>query len=244
VATAAAGRDPGARRVAGPRPGVPPSADTHHRGDTRQPGRAGQGDGGQPGAGRDPVRRRAAVCRNHRGQQTRVKVSKIVGLADDLALALAAKTIRIQAPIPKKGLVGIEVPNQQIALVALRDIIESEAWEACESPLRLGLGQDVSGSRFAADLTAMPHLLIAGTTGSGKSVCINAILAALAAAATAGRAEDAHGRSQAGRTDALQRPPASAGQPVVVDMERVVGALQWVLREMDGRYRRLPGRRP
>ncbi len=177
---------------------------------------------------------------NHRGQQTRVKVSKIVGLADDLALALAAKTIRIQAPIPKKGLVGIEVPNQEIALVALRDIIESEAWEACESPLRLGLGQDVSGQPLVADLTAMPHLLIAGTTGSGKSVCINAILAALLLQRTPDELKLLMVDPKRVELTPYNGIPHLL-VPVVVDVERVVGALQWVLREMDGRYRRFAG---
>jgi len=174
---------------------------------------------------------------NHKGRETRVKVSKIASLADDLALALSAKTIRIEAPVPRKGLMGIEVPNQEVALVALREVIESEAWEANPPPLRLALGQDVSGAPFVTDLRAMPHLLIAGTTGSGKSVCINAILAALLLQNTP---DDLRllmvdpKRVELTFYDGIPHLLA----PVVVDMERVVGALQWVLREMDGRYRK------
>jgi S-DNA-T family DNA segregation ATPase FtsK/SpoIIIE len=174
---------------------------------------------------------------NNRGQEMRVKVSRITGLADDLALALSAKNIRIQTPIPKKGLIGIEVPNQQVSLVAVRDIIESEAWKKADSPLRLALGQTVDGQPYVADLTAMPHMLIAGTTGSGKSVCINAVLAALLLHSTPDDLKllmvDPK-RVELTQYDGIPHLLA----PVVVEMERVVGALKWVLREMDGRYRR------
>ncbi len=174
---------------------------------------------------------------NSRGKQTRVKVSKIASLADDLALALAAKTIRIQTPIPKKGLVGIEVPNQEISLVALRDIIESEAWERVDSRLRLALGQDVAGQPFVADLRAMPHLLIAGATGSGKSVCINAILAALLLQNTPDDLKLLLVDPKRVELTPFNGIPHLLA-PVVVDMERVTGTLSWALREMDGRYRR------
>ncbi|MCS7011448.1 MAG: DNA translocase FtsK 4TM domain-containing protein, partial [Anaerolineales bacterium] len=106
----------------------------------------------------------------------RVRVSKIASLSDDLALALAAPRIRIQAPVPGRGYVGIEVPNEELTLVALREVIESEAFSRLRSPLRFALGKDVAGVPKAANLESMPHLLIAGTTGSGKSVCVNAIL--------------------------------------------------------------------
>ncbi|MDW7992401.1 MAG: DNA translocase FtsK 4TM domain-containing protein [Anaerolineae bacterium] len=174
---------------------------------------------------------------NSRGKETRVKVSKIVALADDLALALSAKTVRIQAPVPNKGLVGIEVPNEEVALVALRDIMESEAWEKVKSPLRLALGQDVSGAPYVADLRAMPHLLIAGTTGSGKSVCINAILTALLMQNTPDDLKLLLVDPKRVELTPFNGIPHLL-VPVVVDMERVVGALQWVLREMDSRYRR------
>lgn len=105
-----------------------------------------------------------------------VKVSKIISLSDDLALNLAAPLVRIEAPIPGKAALGIEVPNKIIALVYLREVLEDEAFLGNPSPLTLGLGKDITGVPVMADLTKMPHLLIAGATGSGKSVCLNTIL--------------------------------------------------------------------
>ncbi|WP_201346513.1 DNA translocase FtsK, partial [Lactobacillus nasalidis] len=108
-----------------------------------------------------------------------VKVSRIVNLADDLALALAAKDIRIEAPIPGKPYIGIEVPNQKAASVAFKDVMEHQDQQAREHPLMVPLGKDVSGQIISADLTKMPHLLVAGSTGSGKSVAINTILTSI-----------------------------------------------------------------
>lgn len=105
-----------------------------------------------------------------------VKVSKIISLSDDLALNLAAPLVRIEAPIPGKAALGIEVPNKIIALVYLREVLEDETFLGNSSPLTLGLGKDITGVPVVADLTKMPHLLIAGATGSGKSVCLNTIL--------------------------------------------------------------------
>ena len=104
-----------------------------------------------------------------RAGRTKVRVNKIASLADDLALALAAPRIRIQAPVPGHSYVGIEVPNEEMSLVALRDVVESEIFARGKSPLRFALGKDVAGHPKAANLDAMPHLLIAGTTGSGGS---------------------------------------------------------------------------
>jgi len=115
----------------------------------------------------------------NRSSRTRVRVSKIVSLSDDLALSLAAPSIRIQAPVPGKGYVGIEVPNTQLTLVSLRELLESEAFKRIKGPLRFALGKDVAGKPICADLTSMPHLLVAGTTNSGKSVLVNAILTSL-----------------------------------------------------------------
>ena len=103
------------------------------------------------------------------GKRTKVKVNKISKLADDLALALAAASIRIEAPVPGKGVVGIEVPNTESSQVALRDLMDSKEFQKLNTPLALCLGQDVSGRAVCTDLATMPHLLIAGTTGSGKS---------------------------------------------------------------------------
>lgn len=105
-----------------------------------------------------------------------VKVSKIVNLTDDLALALAAKDIRMEAPIPGKSAIGIEVPNQEVSLVTLREVLESALMKGNENPLAIGLGRDISGEAVIAELNKMPHLLVAGATGSGKSVCINGII--------------------------------------------------------------------
>src|SRR6185436_26121 len=110
------------------------------------------------------------------GVRTKVRVNKIASLADDLALALAAPRIRIQAPVPGHSYVGIEVPNDEMTLVALRDLLESEVFQRNTNPLRFVLGKDVTGHPINTTLETMPHLLIAGTTGSGKSVCVNAIL--------------------------------------------------------------------
>jgi DNA segregation ATPase FtsK/SpoIIIE, S-DNA-T family len=108
-----------------------------------------------------------------------VKVSKIVSLSDDLALALAAKDIRIEAPIPGKSAIGIEVPNSEVAMVSLREVLEAKQNEKPESKLLIGLGRDITGEAVLAELNKMPHLLVAGATGSGKSVCINGIITSI-----------------------------------------------------------------
>ena len=108
-----------------------------------------------------------------------VKVSRILSLQDDLAMALRATSIRIQAPVPGKDVVGIEVPNEQIQTIYLREILESEVFKTAKSPLTIALGKDIVGNAFITDLKKLPHLLIAGTTGSGKSVGINAMLLSL-----------------------------------------------------------------
>jgi len=173
-----------------------------------------------------------------RSGQMRVRVSKISSLADDLALTLSAKRIRIQAPVPGKSYVGIEVPNESISLVALRDILESEAFQRLKSPLRFALGQDVAGNPAAADLAAMPHLLIAGATGSGKSVSVNAIICALLLNNTPDELRLLMVDPKRVELTGYNGIPHLLA-PVVVNLERVVGALQWVAREMDQRYHRL-----
>src|SRR5512143_539701 len=173
------------------------------------------------------------------GKITKVKVSKITALADDLALALAAKTIRIEAPVPGKNIVGIEVPNHEIATVALRDVIESEAFQKVKhkGALPIALGQDVSGQAIATDLSTMPHLLIAGTTGSGKSVCVNAIISCLMSFFTPNELRLLMVDPKRVELTTYNGVPHLLA-PVIVDLERVVGVLQWVTREMDERYRK------
>jgi S-DNA-T family DNA segregation ATPase FtsK/SpoIIIE len=172
-------------------------------------------------------------------KQTKVKVSRITAVANDLALALAAKTIRIEAPVPGRSIVGIEVPNAEIALVSLRDVMESESFAKIggKSKLAIALGQNVSGQSVSADLAAMPHLLVAGTTGSGKSVCINAVIACLLARNTPDDLRLLMVDPKRVELTTYNGIPHLMA-PVVVDLERVVGTLQWVTREMDARYRK------
>ncbi len=175
-----------------------------------------------------------------RGGRTRVKVSAIAALEKDIALALAAKTIRVEAPVPGKGFVGIEVPNAKAALVSLRDVMSSDAHQKMQqkSPLAIGLGQAVDGAPISADLTAMPHLLIAGTTGSGKSVCVNAIISCLLLQNTPTELQMIMVDPKRVELTGYNGIPHLISN-VVVDLERIVGVLKWVQREMDERYRKL-----
>ena len=174
--------------------------------------------------------------RDGRVSRSKVKVSKIGALAKDLSLALAAESVRIQAPVPGRSMIGVEVPNDEASLVPLRRIMESDDFENRASGLAIALGQDVSGSPVVADLAKMPHLLIAGATGSGKSVCLNSIVTCLLLRNTP---ED---------LSLLMIDPKMVElvnfngiphllSPVLVEVERVVGTLRWVLREMDRRYK-------
>jgi len=171
------------------------------------------------------------------GHERKVKVSRITSRADDLALALEAKTVRVEAPIPGKQLIGIEVPNPEFSMVGMRDVIESEAFAEIDSPLKLCLGQDVSGHPIVANLARMPHLLIAGATGSGKSVCLNAIIAALLLQNTPDRLRFLMVDPKRVELTGYSGIPHLLAD-VVVDMERVTKVLNWVMAEMDGRYRR------
>lgn len=170
-----------------------------------------------------------------RGGRTRVRVSKIVSLSDDLALALAAPRIRIQAPVPGHSYLGIEVPNEEMTVVALRDLVESEPFRRARKSLSFALGQDVSGHPIGAELTNMPHLLIAGTTGSGKSVCVNAILSCLLLYNTPDDVRLVLVDPKRVELTGYNGVPHLLS-PVVVEMEKVIGALQWMTREMDRRY--------
>jgi DNA segregation ATPase FtsK/SpoIIIE, S-DNA-T family len=169
------------------------------------------------------------------GIRTKVRVNKIASLSDDLALALAAPRIRIQAPVPGHSYVGIEVPNEEMAMVALRDILESEVYTRNTKPLNFGLGRDVAGLPIIASLEGMPHMLIAGTTGSGKSVCVNSILTCLLLFNTPDDLRLVLVDPKRVELTGYNGIPHLLG-PVVVEMDRVIGALQWMTREMDKRY--------
>jgi S-DNA-T family DNA segregation ATPase FtsK/SpoIIIE len=170
-----------------------------------------------------------------RGGRMKVRVNKIASLADDLALALAAPRIRIQAPVPGHSYVGIEVPNEEMALVALRDIIESEPFQRNKNPLRFALGKDVTGNPITTSIENMPHLLIAGTTGSGKSVCVNAILTCFLLHNTPDDLRLILVDPKRVELTGYNGIPHLLS-PVVVEIDRVIGALQWMTREMDKRY--------
>lgn len=171
-----------------------------------------------------------------RNGQVRVRVSKIAALADDLALALAAPRIRIQAPVPGREYVGIEVPNIEVSRVMLRDVMESDAYRKLKSPLRFALGKDVSGTPRCYDLAAMPHLLIAGTTGSGKSVLVNAILSSFLINNSPTDLRMILVDPKRVELTGYNGIPHLIS-PVVVDLEKTTSVLNWTAREMDSRYR-------
>jgi S-DNA-T family DNA segregation ATPase FtsK/SpoIIIE len=168
--------------------------------------------------------------------RAKIKVSKIESLVNDLALALAASPIRIEAPVPGRSIVGIEVPNSDVALVSLRSVLESEAFRKIKGPLPISLGQDVAGNAVAADLASMPHLLIAGATGSGKSVCINAIIASLLCTRTPDEVQFLMIDPKMVELVPYNGIPHLRA-PVVIELERVVGVLNWATREMESRYK-------
>jgi len=168
-------------------------------------------------------------------QQRKVRVSQITSLGRDLALALSAERLRVQAPVPGRPYIGIEVPNQKSTIVRLRPLLGTEAFHKIGSPLALALGRNVSGDPVVADLAAMPHLLIAGTTGSGKSVCIAAFTSCLVMNNTP---EDLRLVMIDPKMVELVRfngLPHLYGK-VETDLERILGVLRWVVAEMDRRY--------
>jgi len=170
-----------------------------------------------------------------RSGRMKVRVNKIASLVDDLALALAAPRIRIQAPVPGHSYVGIEVPNEEMTLVALRDIIESEPFQRSKNPLKFALGRDVTGNPISSSIENMPHLLIAGTTGSGKSVCVNSILTCFLLHNTPDDLRLILVDPKRVELTGYNGIPHLLS-PVVVEIDRVIGALQWMTREMDKRY--------
>ncbi|WP_249869730.1 FtsK/SpoIIIE family DNA translocase [Oceanobacillus saliphilus] len=163
-----------------------------------------------------------------------VKVSKIVGLHDDIALALAAKDIRIEAPIPGKSAVGIEVPNQEIAMVSLREVLD-KTWNNKSSKLLYALGRDISGEAVVGELNKMPHLLIAGATGSGKSVCVNGIITSILMRAKPHEVKMMMIDPKKVELNVYNGIPHLLA-PVVTDPKKASRALKKVVSEMERRY--------
>ena len=163
------------------------------------------------------------------------RVSKIANLADDIALNLAADTIRIEAPIPGKQAVGIEVPNKEKEAVHLREVIESSEFENNKSKLSVALGKDVAGKTIIADIGKMPHVLIAGSTGSGKSVCINSIITSIIYNAKPSEVKLVMVDPKVVELSVYNGIPHLL-IPVVTDPKKAAGALAWAVQEMDDRY--------
>jgi S-DNA-T family DNA segregation ATPase FtsK/SpoIIIE len=171
----------------------------------------------------------------------RIKLSRIEGLADDLAMALAARTIRIEAPIPGKDVVGIEIPNHSSEVVGFRELIDDANMLAATGKLTFALGRDVSGAAYAVDLAKMPHLLIAGATGSGKSVCVNALITSLLM-----RARPDEVRLVLVDLKRVELAPYD-GLPhlltnVIVEANDAKAALHWAVNQMEERYKALAAR--
>jgi len=164
-----------------------------------------------------------------------VRVSKIANLADDIALNLAAETIRIEAPIPGKQAVGIEVPNKEKEMVPLRDVIESDEFQHNNSKLSIALGKDVAGNVAIGNIAKMPHVLIAGSTGSGKSVCINTIITSIIYNAKPSEVKLVMVDPKVVELSVYNGIPHLL-IPVVTDPKKAAGALAWAVQEMDNRY--------
>ena len=164
-----------------------------------------------------------------------VKVSKIVGLADDLALNLAASAVRIEAPIPGKAAVGIEIPNAEVSPVYLRDVVESKEYKNYPSNLAFAIGKDISGKTVVGDIGKMPHLLIAGATGSGKSVCINTLITSILYKARPDQVKLLMIDPKVVELGIYNGIPHLL-IPVVTDPRKAAGALNWAVQEMVSRY--------
>ncbi|MFC1608153.1 DNA translocase FtsK 4TM domain-containing protein [Candidatus Latescibacterota bacterium] len=168
-----------------------------------------------------------------------VKVGRVVGLHDDLAMTLRSKGgIRILAPIPGKAAIGIEVPNKTRSIVFIKEIVESEAFVNADSPLVVAIGKSTSGDPVIADLEKMPHLLIAGSTGSGKSVCINSLIASILMKATPDKVRMIMVDPKVVELSIYNSIPHLL-TPVITDPKRASDSLKWAVREMEGRYRKL-----
>ena len=184
------------------------------------------------------VTRGPTVTRYELQPSVGVKVSKILRLADDIALNLAAKSIRIEAPIPGKSAVGIEVPNKVTDTVSLREIIESDAFQEASSKVSFGLGKGIDGEPVIANIAKMPHMLIAGSTGSGKSVCINSIIMSILYKANPSEVKLILVDPKVVELGVYNGIPHLL-IPVVTDPKKAAGALNWAVQEMVNRYKRI-----
>ncbi|MBQ9557883.1 MAG: DNA translocase FtsK [Clostridia bacterium] len=184
------------------------------------------------------VCRGPSVTRYELQPEAGVKVSRITGLSDDLALSLAASSVRIEAPIPNKAAVGIEVPNKTRSTVFLRDLLETKGFADSHSRLTIAMGKGVSGDPIIADLASMPHMLIAGATGSGKSICENCIIMSIIYKASPDEVKFIMIDPKAVELTVYNGLPHLA-IPVVTDPKRAAGALDWAVREMMRRYKLL-----
>ncbi|MBR5938047.1 MAG: DNA translocase FtsK [Clostridiales bacterium] len=181
------------------------------------------------------VTRGPAITRFEVAPAPGIKVSRITNLSDDIALALAAQSIRIEAPIPGKSAVGIEVPNKTVAPVHLGNLLDSPSFKNSASPLTVALGKDIPGSPILCDLAKMPHLLIAGSTGSGKSVCINSILISILCHASPSQVRMIMVDPKVVELAIYNGIPHLLC-PVVTDAKKAANALNWAVREMTDRY--------
>ena len=177
-----------------------------------------------------------AVTRYELQPSPGVKVSKIVNLSDDISLNLAAAGVRIEAPIPGKAAVGIEVPNKEVTPVFLRDVLDSEEFRRYESKLAFALGKDISGRNMIADIAKMPHMLVAGATGSGKSVCINSLIMSILFKASPDEVKLLLVDPKVVELGIYNGIPHLL-IPVVTDPQKAAGALNWAVQEMVNRYK-------
>ena len=181
------------------------------------------------------ISRGPAVTRYELQPSAGVKISKITGLADDIALNLAASGVRIEAPIPNKPAVGIEVPNKVVSTVSIREVIDSDEFRNAKSKLSVALGRDIAGNITVADLAKMPHTLIAGSTGSGKSVCINSLIVSILYKATPDEVKLLMVDPKMVELGIYNGIPHLL-VPVVTDPKKAAGALAWAVNEMLNRY--------
>lgn len=176
-----------------------------------------------------------AITRYELSIERGTRVSKILNLADDIALSMAATNVRIEAPIPGKSAIGIEIPNDSVSMVTLREVLESDSFKEHKSPVSVGLGKDITGTTIVADLAKMPHLLIAGQTGAGKSVCINSIITSLLYKSSPKDVKLILIDPKMVELNVYNGIPHLM-TPVVTDPKKAAGALQFVVREMEKRY--------